>query len=407
MGRLVLAVAAVFGLVVASPAQVVRETQLPKNVSDTITEAFQAAYNLDHDEGVAIARRAIQMAPGESATHRTLAAMLWVQILFKRGTVSIDHFLGGFSRSDIQMPKPPAEIDAEFKKEIEQAIALAEARLKAAPDDVQAIFDVGAAHGLKASYTASIEGKVGSAFSAARRAYDQQEKVLEKDPARTDAGLVVGVYRYLVASFRWPTRVVAYMAGFGGDKDRAIQLLEAAAKHPATRVDARTALMLISSREGRHAEVERLARELRPLAPKNRLLFLEEGSAAIRAGNARAAEEVLTRGLAVFARDLRPKVPGERSLWLYKRGLARVNLNHLPDASVDLREALTAEPQGWIRGRIHVELGKIEDLGGRRATALEHYKTAKTTCETSKDPKCADEAGRLIRRPFKFDKSGT
>ena len=92
---------------------------------------------------------------------------------------------------------------------------------------------------------------------------------------------------------------------------------------------------------------------------------------------------------------------------MYKRGLARVNLNHLPDASVDLREALAAEPPAWIRGRVHLELGKIDDLGGRRAGALEHYKTAKSTCEASRDPKCADEAGRLIRRPFKFDKPGT
>lgn len=407
MRRVLLALAAVVGLVVASPAQVARQTDLPAPVSALVNDAFQAAYNLDHEEGVAIARRAVEMAPDESATHRTLGAMLWVQLLYKRGTVTIDHYLGGFSRSDVAMPKPPADVDAEFKREVERSIALAEARVKRAPADVQANFDLGAAHALKASYTASIEGKVGAAFSAAKRAFDQQEKVLEDDPARTDAGLVVGIYRYLVASFNWPTRFVAYMAGFGGDKDKAIKLLEAAAAHPSTKVDARTALMLIFSREGRHADVERLARELRPMAPRNRLLFLEEGSAAIRAGNAKAAEDVITRGLAVFAKDPRPKVPGERALWLYKRGLARVNLNRPADASVDLREALAAEPPAWIRGRVHLELGKVEDLGGRRSGALEHYKTAKSTCEASRDPKCAEEAGRLIRRPFRFDKSGT
>ena len=127
--------------------------------------------------------------------------------------------------------------------------------------------------------------------------------------------------------------------------------------------------MSVSDHRSRHADVERLARELRPLAPRNRLLFLEEGSAAIRAGRAGAAEDVITRGLAVFAKDPRTKVPGERALWMYKRGLARVNLNHLPDASVDLREALAADPPGWVKGRAHLELGKIEDLGGRRAGA--------------------------------------
>jgi hypothetical protein len=210
------------------------------------------------------------------------------------------------------------------------------------------------------------------------------------------------VYRYLVGSFGWPTRMLAYMVGFGGDKAKGIRMLELAAAHPATRVDARTALILILSREGRHAEVERIARELQQEAPRNRLLILEEGAAAIRAGHGPAAEAALTRGLAVFARDPRPKVPGERGLWLYKRGLARVNMNQPANASVDLHEALTAGPQSWVRGRIHVELGKVADLAGKRSEALEHYLTARATCQKSRDPQCASEAGRLIRKPFAF-----
>jgi hypothetical protein len=39
--------------------------------------------------------------------------------------VTIDHFLGGLSRSDLAMPKPP-DIDVEFKQTIERATALAE-----------------------------------------------------------------------------------------------------------------------------------------------------------------------------------------------------------------------------------------------------------------------------------------
>lgn len=368
----------------------------------TLVAAFQAAYNLDHDESVAIARRAVAMAPDEPAAHRALAAMLWLQILYRRGTVTVDHYLGGVSKSDIDFPKPAPDVDAEFKRELGRAIELAEARFTRAPQDVQARFDVGAAYALQASYAASVEGKVGAAFMSAKRAFDAQEDVMARDPARTDAGLVVGVYRYLVGSFGWPTRMLAYMAGFGGDKAKGIRMLEVAASHPATRVDARTALILILSREGRHAEVERLARELQQEAPRNRLLILEEGAAAIRAGHGREAEAALTRGLAVFARDNRPKVPGERALWLYKRGLARVNLNHPADASVDLLEALGASPQGWVRGRIHLELGKVADLASRRPDALQHYQTARSTCEASRDPQCASEAGRLIRRPFTF-----
>ena len=39
-------------------------------------------------------------------------------------------------------------------------------------------------------------------------------------PQRVDAGLIVGTYRYLVASLVLPARWLAYMAGFGGDKEK-------------------------------------------------------------------------------------------------------------------------------------------------------------------------------------------
>ncbi len=365
-----------------------------------IADAFTAAYNLDTDASVALARDAVESAPDEPSAHRTLAAMLWLQVLYRRGSVSIDHYLGGVTKSDIDFPRPPPDIDQEFKRELDRAIALADARVRRAPADVQARFDLGSAYALRASYSASVEGRMGAAFQSAKRAFDLHEEVLARDPLRSDAGVVIGVYRYIVASLRWPSRIIAYMAGFGGDKAKAIRLLEAAAAHENTRVDARTALMLILTREGRHAEVERLARELQRELPRNRLLILEEGAAAIRAGHGVAADAALTRGLAVFERDDRPKVPGERSLWLYKRGLARVNLNRLDDAFVDLHEALAAGPPGWIRGRVHVELGRIADVRGRRAEAIQHYVTARKICEANRDSSCLNDAGRFLRRPF-------
>lgn len=391
----------VAAIVLAIPAITAQSAQTRNPaVTKAIAEAFEAAYNLDHQTSIDIARRAVALGPDEPATHRTLAAMIWLQILYRRGTVTIDHYLGGLSRSDIVFPKPPADLHAEFTRELERSLALATARVTRFPRDVQARFDLGAAHALRASYTASVEGRIGAAFMSAKRAFDQQEEVLERDPTRTDAGLVVGVYRYIVATFSWPTRFMAYVIGFGGDKERAFGLLEAAAANEATRVDARTALMLIFSREGRHGEVERIARELQRELPRNRLLILEEGAAAIRAGHGEAADAALTRGLAVLAKDPREKVPGERALWLYKRGLARLNLNHPADASVDLHEALGADPAGWVRGRIQVQLGKIEDMAGRRGAALQYYRIAKSTCEANRDLACASEAGRWIGRPF-------
>ena len=53
-----------------------------------------------------------------------------------------------------------------------RALELAERRLAANPRDAGALYDLGAAVGLQASYAATVEGRVGGAFRAARRAYD-------------------------------------------------------------------------------------------------------------------------------------------------------------------------------------------------------------------------------------------
>ena len=52
-----------------------------------------------------------------------------------------------------------------------RSIALSEARLKQAPNDPAALFELGSALGLQASWSATVDGRVMGAFGAARRAY--------------------------------------------------------------------------------------------------------------------------------------------------------------------------------------------------------------------------------------------
>jgi predicted Zn-dependent protease len=397
MRRTFLAISSVIAL--TSAVLIARQ---PSELDRVITAAYQSAYNLDHDQAIQSARRAVQMASNESRAHRALAAMLWLEILFRRGALTVDNYLGGITKAQQNFPKPPADLDTEFKQELGKAIELATARSKAAPRDVDAKYDVGAAWGLQASYTASVEGSVASAFMSARRAFDAQEFVLERDPQRVGAGLVVGTYRYVVSGLALPTRLFAYMAGMGGGKEEGIALLEAAMRDPGARVDAQTALVLIYSREGRHNDAIRILSGLAAEYPRNRLFVLEEGAAAIRAGRAKDAEALLTRGIGMFDHDDRRKIPGERALWLYKRGLARLNLNHPADALVDLNAALAANPEPWVMGRIRLARGKVHDLNGQRAEALVEYRAARQTASTSNDAACENEAARWLKQPFSF-----
>src|SRR5688572_32750961 len=83
--------------------------------------AVNLAYSHEHEEAAILLRKAVSLAPDEPAMHRSLASVLWLQMLFKRGAVTVDHYLGSFSRARVALQKPPADIDAEFRKHIARA----------------------------------------------------------------------------------------------------------------------------------------------------------------------------------------------------------------------------------------------------------------------------------------------
>lgn len=370
----------------------------PDQAAALRAQALDRAYNLDHDEAVALLRRAVSLAPDDPATHRTLAAILWLNMLFRRGAVTVDHYLGSFSRASVELRKPPPELDAEFRKEIQTAIELARRRVAAAPGDAQARYDLGAAVGLQASYVATVEGRMLAGFRAASRCYDEHEKVLKLDPSRKDAGLIVGTYRYVVSTLSMPMRMMAYVAGFGGGRDRGIRMLEETVAGGAdARTDALFALVLIYNRERRYDDAMRVLQELRKLYPRNRLVVLEAGSTAVRAGRARDAESLLSDGLAMLEKDTRPRMPGEAALWHLKRGTARVALGKTDAAYADLRIATGPEAQAWVSGRGHVELARLALGRGDRVAALSEAREAQTLCGQGNDPVCVEEARRLSR----------
>src|SRR5262245_54809581 len=232
------------------------------SVDAAIEKAYEAAYNLDYPEALTLAQRAAAMAPESSVAQRALAGVLWLQITFDRGAVSVDHYLSGLTNGKLSLPKPSPELDAQFKATLGRAIALAEAGLKRNPQDVAAQYDLSRAYALQASYSASAEGSGMGAFKSAMRAYDAGEAVLERAPEHPGATFVVGTYRYIVSSLSPPTRIVAYIVGFGGGKERGISMIEAAGRDPGLLVDSQLALFMIFTREARHADAVRMMHTL-------------------------------------------------------------------------------------------------------------------------------------------------
>jgi tetratricopeptide (TPR) repeat protein len=315
--------------------------------------------------------------------------------------VTVDDYLGSISKQNVALRQPPADLAARFQTHMGRALQLAEQAVAARPRDPEALYQLGHAVGLQASYVATVEGRVLGAFRAARRSYDAHEQVLALDPSRKDAGLVVGMYRYVVSQMSLPIRLLAYVAGFGGGAERGIQMVEEASRHPGEgAADAKFALVLVYNREARYGDALRALGQLQKEFPRNRILWLEAGATLLRAGRPADAERVLDEGLARMNADSRPRMLGEEALWLVKRGTARLALGRDGQAETDLKRALGLDARKWVTGRAHAELGKLADLRGDRAAARRQFERAVTLATEDNDPLGAEAAERWVSRPY-------
>ncbi len=359
-------------------------------------------YNLRLDQALRQFRQAVDADPRDPASYRAVAATYFMRIAFRRGAVTADDFLGGNTNADtIDLPKPPADLALAFHQNADKALQLAEQRLLANPNDADAHYQVGAAIALQASYSATIDGQVFSAFKFARRAYQENMKALELDPRRQDAGLIVGIYDYIISTRSMPVRLLARVGGLEGNKSRGITLIEAAARYPGeNQTDARMALSLIYNKEQRYDEALRVLSELQARYPDNRLLWLESGATALRAGRFQDATRMLNGGFPKLSNPTSMRVFGEEALWRYKRGASLVGLHRNVEASADLKTSLSKEGRDWVHGRAHAELGKLADLAGNREAACEEYRTAVRLAKTADDSIGAADAEKLLSQRY-------
>jgi tetratricopeptide (TPR) repeat protein len=361
--------------------------------------AFNAAYNLDHAEAMAFLDKAVAADPNDPDAHRAAAVIAWLRIGFLRGSITVDDYLGNVTKPNINMLPPPPEEARRFHRHAARALELAEAALRADPRDPEAHFRVGSIVGVQASYGATVEGRIMASFRAASRAYDEHEIVLELNPARKDAGLIVGTYRYIVSALSMPMRVMAYIVGFGGDKERGLRMIEEAAVYPGTtQTDAKFALLLLYNREKNFDAAMRVVQDLQKQYPRNRQLWYEGGATLLRAGRYQQAEAMLDEGIRRRDADRRERMYGEDALWHYKRGVARARLGRVEAARDDFQVAITREARDWVRGRAHAELGQLALKSGNREQARRDYRLAIELATRGNDPIGRAEAETLLRQ---------
>src|SRR5947207_72656 len=115
-------------------------------------EASHHTYNLDYEQAIALYGQAIAADPDDAAAYRGLATALWLSISLRRGTMTVDDYLGRITKPSAVPVPPPPDTAAAFNAAVERAMELARRRIAKDPRDADAHYQLGAAVGLRDRY---------------------------------------------------------------------------------------------------------------------------------------------------------------------------------------------------------------------------------------------------------------
>ena len=367
--------------------------------NDALTRSgFEHYYDADYDRAAKDFERTLAAHPDDPAAVNHLLSAVMFGELNRIG--ALDTSL--YSNNSFLDQKRAYVLDPKVKERIQElesrALALAEERLKKDPNDVQALYARGVTRSMQSTYTGLVQKAWLSALGNAKGSREDHERVLKLDPSFSDAKTIVGTHEYIAGSLPWAVRMLAHLAGFGGNKQNGLKLLkEAGEADGETNVDAKIILTLFLRREERYPEALEVVRTLTATHPRNFLFALEE------------------------ANILKDSGQGLESIATYRKVLEAAKSGtfhdpHLEFAYWGLGEALRGQRQflsaaeaydavgnylradaGLLR-RANLAAGEMYDLVLKRDLATQKYEAVITAGADSSE---ADRARRRLRNPYK------
>jgi len=237
--------------------------------------ALDDFYNLEYDKAVSEFERIEKAHPDDPfAVVHVLQATVFRELyrlnLLDTTLYAHDGFLSG------KAVKGDPEVRAQVDQLTVRTVKLCDARLAKDSNDEEALYVRGVARGLKSTYIALVDKSFLPALRSAVAARRDHERVLQLDPKYIDAKTVVGAHNYVVGSLPMPVKVLAGMAGLGGNRKRGLEYLQQAAKEGReSSADARVALAFFLRREGRYDDASAVVETLTKQYPRNFLFALE------------------------------------------------------------------------------------------------------------------------------------
>jgi tetratricopeptide (TPR) repeat protein len=366
-----------------------------------IDEGYAHFYNLEFEQAIAVFEKGIAQNPGLPDLHNHLAQTLIFREMLRNGALESELVSG--SNSFLRRPKlnPAPETEKRILEEIAKAMALADARLKQNPRDTAAMYASGIAYGLRSNYFWVVKKAWHDSLRDATAARKLHNRISELEPNNVDARLVQGLHDYIVGSLPLGYKMLGFLIGMHGDKEKGIRTVQDVAKNgKLNRVDAEIFLCALYRRENQSKLAVPLVQDLIRRYPRNYLLRMELGQMYSQSGDSVRALQALEE----VARLKTSHAPGfDRVPWekiYYQEGSIQFWYNDLDRSLENMKKVAAAGEDVDLNTGVQalLRMGQIYDMKHRRAEAIEAYQKA---IAYAPQAEAAQESRKYLDTPYR------
>jgi tetratricopeptide (TPR) repeat protein len=364
-----------------------------------VQDGFQQIYQLDYERAMETFTSLEKDYPRNPGPPLDQGVTIMLRELFRRRDLKLDKFItpSYFTRpSEHPLPDGPRET---FFEDVQKSERLARAVLEKDPANPDALYFIGSAEAVLASFALTIDHDKGSAFRHGKRAYHYHEELVEGDPEYYDAYVTLGMYEYVVASLPWYLKWLATIIGYHGSETQAFKYLELAAeKGRSVPVEARVLLMVLYVRAKRYPYALEIAKQLHERYRRNFLFHVNVGQILEKIGSEQKSLNVYLEVLHL-AED---GVPNYQEIHLpefrYDVAGRLVKAGRLEPALQQYEEVIDEATRNAPKKALsYLRAGEILDRLGKRQRAVQHYEEVLKLA--SVDGSHAS-ARRYLKRPY-------
>src|SRR6266446_4749673 len=365
---------------------------------DALVEAaFEHFYNMEYERSIQEFEKVADRRPNDpSAVNHLLSAVL-LRELYRMGAMNTGEY-ANYSFVGEAHRQPDPKVKERIKRLVDRAESLEEEKLKANPNNVDALYARGVTRAQFSLYTALVERAWFSALRNAVGARHDHEKVLELNPNYVDAKLVVGTHNYVMGSLPWSVKVAVAMVGLSGSKEKGFEYLrEVANSSGENSVDARVVLSLFLRRERHYDEARALMHDLAARYPRNYLFSLEEANLLRASGHAPEAAAAYRRVWQSGREGKYGNLHYETAAWGLGE-LLRSQKEYAGAASAYelVSQAVEADPETLQKANLAA--GEMYDLMQKRDLAMKKYEIV--LAQNGSTPP-AEQARKHIREAYR------